>query len=221
MSKSSHAVRVLLHRIGVDGPARSRAFGGTGASPSGPRGRGPVLPVALAAVTMALAFTVGAAPVSASGVLQIEPELKNEAVYATRAHIEVEVATGTLELKWHGEYATSESGPWIAAGSGTTEKQSAGSQNEFPLSYNIFLGVGDENRANAALRHLTPSTVYYARFHVENSAHETAEKTFKFTTTAVAKPELIGAGCVSDQINLWRRRCDTGRSDVADDCYIR
>ena len=198
MSKSSHAVRVLLHRIGVAGPARARAFGGTGASACGSRGRGSVL--AVAALTVALALAVGAAPAGASGVLQIEPELYQPAVYATRAHIGVEVHTGGLEVKWRAEYATSESGPWTVAGSRTTEKLPSGG---FVINGNIFLeGPGEEvgqsgfgfGYADAMLRHLTPSTTYYARFHVESSANEAAERTFKFTTTAITKPEFFEVG---------------------------
>ncbi len=198
MSKSSHAVRVLLHRIGVAGPARARAFGGTGASPCGSRARGSVL--AVAAVTVALALAVGAAPAGASGVLQIEPELQEPVlVYATRAHIGVEVQTGSLEVKWRAEYATSESGPWTVAGSGTSEelKTEEGGAGGFLHSGNIFLEgpgeVGDRGfgYANALLRYLAPSTTYYARFHVESSANEAAERTFKFTTTAVSKPEIV------------------------------
>jgi hypothetical protein len=125
-----------------------------------------------------------AAPSLATNPPKFRPELREEKLFSTRAHIEAEFENGGGEVEWKGEYATSESGPWIAAGSGATGQPGGG-----PVS-SVALGQIVQNGAdNAFLHHLSPSTSYYARFHASNSAGS-AEKTFKFTTTAVARPEI-------------------------------
>ncbi len=67
-------------------------------------------------------FSCFAASALAAEPPQIKPELYNEYVFATRAHIAAEVLTGGVQLEWKGEYATSEKvleeGKGIAAGGG-------------------------------------------------------------------------------------------------------
>ncbi len=129
-------------------------------------------------------------------------ELSEESVYATRAYIAVEVQTtdnpqghdSGLQLKWYGEYATSPSGPWTMAGGGTTGIKIVEAEVEgFSVSVKISLGLGDSAEegefAEGVLRHLTPETTYYARFHAETE-DGSSEKTVEFRTTAVGKPEI-------------------------------
>jgi hypothetical protein len=147
---------------------------------------------------LAIAFAPLPVPALAADSPQFEGVLKEEAVYATRAHIAVEVFTGEVELEWHAEYAPAEengepppanSPLWILAGGGTTTQNALGT---FPFQEVLFLGAdpgGTYPHSGAIARHLTPGTAYYARFHAEN-AEGMAEKTFAFTTTAVTKPEV-------------------------------
>jgi hypothetical protein len=166
----------------------------------------------LVVLTAALALVVRGAPAfAASGPPQFEPTLYEEfegssggklapTVFATRAHIAVEIETGSLEVKWHGEYATSEAllneHKGTPAGGGTTEPNGPNGEDVFAYDEVIALGTNEHadtyyDNSQQILRHLAPSTTYYARFHAENSNHESAEKTFKFVTPGIAKPELI------------------------------
>ena len=149
--------------------------------------------VPLVAIVMVFALPLMSALASAPP--QFRGELDEEQVYASRAHIEVTVlvaSTEEPEAKWRGEYAPAEqngeappakSPLWTAAGGGTTRASS------------ISISLGDEDPAveTTILHHLTPSTTYYARFHVENEAHEKAEETYKFITTGATKPEVASA----------------------------
>jgi hypothetical protein len=147
-------------------------------------------------VTLAVLFalTIGVAmsqlmPAFASSPPSIGAELYEEVAGSTRAHIDASLNSGgDVEISWRGEYATSETllneGKGIVAASGHTEK----ANGEFALSQRVALGV--QTASGVILQHLQPSTTYYARFHVENSAKETAERTFSFVTASVALPEI-------------------------------
>ena len=193
MSKASHTVRSLLHRIGVAGPARLRAFGGSGASPFGPRRLG-LASVALAAVATVLVVALSAGTgvtAGASAALTCEvPQfrgLENEEVFATRAHIEESALEGNAEpapvVKWQTAYSTAADGPWTPAGEGTVAAD----------HFYVWLGALDAT-AKPVLHNLKPVTKYYARFQAENECSEkegvVAEAKVEFTTTAIAKPEI-------------------------------
>ncbi len=148
----------------------------------------------MCAVGAATAFAACEAP-------QFEPELLEERVYSTRAHIEAAVlitnAPSAPEVEWGGEYAPAEGGggpppppkkpgepPWTPAGGGTV------ANNEIAVE----LGAKDATDATI-LHHLSPKTIYYARFHVKVKCSSTeelsAEEQFKVEETkAVAAPEI-------------------------------
>ena len=174
----------------------------------------------LVALVVASAVAIVTSPASASGSPQFEPELYKPGglgsgsteVFATRAHVAVIVRTGGQEVKWHAEYAPAEGGhepaanssSWIVAGSGGGTGVGVNDQiiavlteaNEQPVEE--FEGHFDEG-SRLLIRHLTPDTIYYARFHAENPNHEAAEKTFQFITTAAAKPEAVAVGYVATE----------------------
>ncbi len=158
--------------------------------------------VILVFLGVAFACVVGAATAfAACEAPQFEPELLEERVYSTRAHIEAAVlitnAPSAPEVEWGGEYAPAEGGggppappkkpgesPWMLAGGGTI------------ASDEIALELGERDRTGATiLHHLSPKTIYYARFHVKvkcSSIEElSAEDEFKVEETkAVSVPEV-------------------------------
>lgn len=157
----------------------------------------------------ALAFVLGVAPAIASeqkysGPPTFSSELYEPAVFANRAHIVAFVEqTGSVELKWHAEYAPAEDGKeppanslsWVVTGSGANE--ASGEAGQFPSNEDVFLGPVPGPHfdgfgtieAKSVVRQLEPDALYYARFHAENE-YGKAEKTFEFTTLATAKPEI-------------------------------
>ena len=149
-----------------------------------------LVPVPFVVLAVAFALPLVSAFASESGPPLFRGELLEEEVYATRAHVEAYVEAGdheAPEAKWQAEYAPAEldgkaplanSGPWIACGSGTSEG-----------NFNVACGAQDAT-GTTMLHHLLPATIYYVRFHVENKAGLQTEETYKFTTTAVAKPEV-------------------------------
>ncbi len=156
------------------------------------------LPAAPAMLAAVLALAVLAAPAFASGPPQVRPELKEEVVYATRAHLVVEMEPGGLEVEWHAEYATSEKeleeGKGMPAGGETIpfpEKgQTLYSRGIGTEEFIIGNGFGGESHAaNAAFHHLEPSTPYYVRVVAKNADGE-ATRTFIFKTLPVGKPEI-------------------------------
>jgi hypothetical protein len=154
---------------------------GTGARLRGPRGRR-LLPVVVAALAVVVALTVVTSlALASSSPPEFSSELKEEAVYATRAYLVEDLGKGGLEVKWHAEYATNPSGPWTAAASETFGPSGGGVQE-------VSLGTDPPAKF---FHHLVPDTPYYARFQAENSAKEAAvSKTFTFKTTAVTEPEI-------------------------------
>ena len=151
---------------------------------------------------VAFACVVGAATAfAACEAPKFEPELLEERVYSTRAHIEAAVlitnAPSAPEVEWGGEYAPAEGGggppappkkpgesPWTLAGGGTIASDEIA----------VELGAKDGTGATI-LHHLSPKTIYYARFHVKvkcSSIEELfAEEQFKVEETkAVAAPEV-------------------------------
>ncbi len=199
MSHTERSTKIPSSRTGLFATlCRLLRVGGSGA-PSPKQGGRRLLPGVLVLAVLVVACVLPSTPALASEPPVFESEPYQEVVYATRAHIEVYVHMGITsippESKWHGEYAPAEadgeappvgSPLWVPAGSETL-------QEDFPR---IGLGVFDVGAGVKMLQHLKPSTTYYARFHAEN-AGGMAEKTFKFTTTAIAKPEVsqyIGGG---------------------------
>ena len=153
-----------------------------------------------AIVTAGVVFSCFAASALAAEPPQIKPELYTEAVFATRAHIAAEVLTGSVQLEWKGEYATSEQalkeGKGIAAGGGETETEPTGNYNsekELGLGTRDAEG-GDETQAGETewniLHHLIPNTTYYVRFIVKNHEGGKAERTFEFKTLPAGEPEI-------------------------------
>jgi hypothetical protein len=128
-----------------------------------------------ALLLLTVACVLPAASAHASGALAIEEELKESRIYATRAHITVEVQNGGGEFQWHAYYRPSGAGAWIAAASGTQ-----------PSDRVIYLGADPSGHV---LHHLTPNTAYEARFEVEKGK-ESSERTYAFATSKVAKPEV-------------------------------
>src|ERR1700729_410102 len=117
---------------------------------------------------------------------QFEPQLREPKAYATRAHVLAEVQTDEVKLEWHGEYSTSESGPWRPGGSGVTLN---------PIA-EVFLGSeesGESAPSEIAIHHLEPKEKYFVCFHAK-SAHGEAEKLYKFETTPSTKPEVVRPG---------------------------
>lgn len=145
-------------------------------------------PLAVLVVVFALPSTPAFA--SAPGPPHFEAELREEAVYATRAHIALEVQSFGLELECEGFYATKESGPWIPSGNLKTEPVDNGF---FPNGVSCFLGTdpgGGTLHVKALIRQLAPKTTYYAFFKAKNSEGSVESKIFSFTTTAASKPEI-------------------------------
>lgn len=163
---------------------------GTGARPPIRRALHVLAIAPLAAIAIAFALPLVSARASVPPP-QFRGEPLQEEVYATRAHIEAYVLLGNTEApeaKWQGEYAPAEkdgkpppaeSKSWIAAGGGTT----------FSTPIFIALGAKDDAVGATILHHLTPSTTYYARFHVKDEGGP-AEETYEFTTPAVTKSEV-------------------------------
>lgn len=122
-------------------------------------------------------------------------------VFSTRVHLIEVLQTGQVQAGWVAEYAPGEgcpgschppvagSGSWVVTGSGKTEELGG----KFEPSVEAFLGSvpSPGQTALALLHHLSPETTYYARFHGDNSNSEHAEQTFEFTTSPVAKPEVL------------------------------
>ncbi len=174
---------------------------GVGAGRSRRSRRGVAIIIALLALIVG--FTTQLIPALASSPPSIGAELYEEAVGSTRAHIEVQLFAGgnNVEISWRGEYATSEAllneGKGIVADSGHTSEHEGGNAGLFPDEARTSLGTEDAissdssaNNTNNMLHHLQPSTMYYARFHVENVAKETVSRTFSFTTRPAAAPEI-------------------------------
>lgn len=155
--------------------------------------------LALGLLLTALALLASAAPAFACETPLIKGQLFEPHVFATRAHILVESNVGsdtTLKSKWSAEYAPAAAGgqpPPPASPSWTPAPASATAEEGAPL---LFLTEKKGERSETArslIHHLEPATAYYARFHLENECAEKAERTFEFTTTAVAKPEITDA----------------------------
>jgi phosphodiesterase/alkaline phosphatase D-like protein len=127
-----------------------------------------------------------------------EKELKEEAVYSTRAHIAVEMFTGELPTEWVSEYCngkdgtcTEGEGNWVKSAEGEAQLDVKG---VLPFQEVDFLGK--ESGAflyphrTALIRNLEPSTIYYARFKAKNSAGSATSVIFNFTTNPIKKPEF-------------------------------
>jgi hypothetical protein len=176
----------ILRAVAIRGG--SAGAGGSGAPPSilvAGRPRNALVLIALAAA--ALVLTVSP-PALAAGPPVIESfgpansdNLTEHGAYATRAFFEVAFQLGGSETHWHFEYATSKTGPWTGAGSGTAN-----------LAGGTSADVKPEN--NTGIRHLTPNTIYYLRFAAENASGK-AEETFNFKTTPITAPEFLYALC--------------------------
>ncbi len=120
---------------------------------------------------------------------QIEGELSDEHVFATRAHIAVVVPTQEVPAAWEGEIATSPGGPWTVVGSGSIGSHTEeGGQYGF-VALGTIDGTSEGGPRFAVIHHLTPATAYYVRFKVTNEAGS-AERAFEFTTLPVGKPEI-------------------------------
>jgi hypothetical protein len=121
---------------------------------------------------------------------QLQGELRDEHVYATRATLEEQVETFGAVATWRAEYATSEKalgeGSGTPAGAGTIEPGG---------DTTISIGAPDATTGTnvaaqyCVLHHLDPSSTYYARFVLED-AEGTTSKIFKFTTLPVNAPEI-------------------------------
>ena len=141
----------------------------------------------LAGVLVAVAFA--ASPALAAGPPKFA-SLETFEIHATRASVNgfflldgSESPTGVngSETQWRIEYATSEAGPWIIAGSGTSPP-----------------GPADNvERGGVELTHLTPRTSYVTRMVLENGTGNATE-TAQFTTTSVGAPEFLRPGCGSE-----------------------
>ena len=104
-------------------------------------------------------------------------------------------------IEWKDEYAPAEEGgappaaeskSWMPAGNGSeTQHEPGGGESAFELGPASNGFRTSLSGVLSFVRHLQPETVYYARFHVKDEGG-TAEKTFKFTTLPVSKPELEG-----------------------------
>jgi hypothetical protein len=132
---------------------------------------------------------------SAQGGDQVPPHfekmLKEETVYATRAHIAIEVFPEGDELEWKAEYASSESELGTSKATTDGEGKIEGEGKPVPREV-LFLGSESGTvypHPNALVRDLKPGTVYYARFHAGNE-YGKSEATFMFKTTAEEKPEV-------------------------------
>ena len=142
----------------------------------------------------ALAAVASLAFASSPPVIDTQPD--EEEVFATRVHLTVDVSEAA-EAAWRAEYITvqklkeaeekHETASWTVASSGTASNSSS----------TLFLGSDipgetgvNHSDSDSDLPHLEPSTTYDARFHIENPAKETAERTFTFTTIAITKPEI-------------------------------
>ncbi len=137
---------------------------------------GAALALGLLSFSVAPAFASPGPPTIANAVVG--------AVHATRAAVGAHIDAHESDTTFRLEDATSESGPWTVADSGTCP---AGNEN-------CEDGDGDGAEISRIPRHLKPSTHYFARFIAENPFGK-AEKTLKFTTTAVGPPEFLNGEC--------------------------
>ena len=150
-------------------------------------------------VMLAAVLLVGvalAAQAAASNTPVIKPELHDFEVFSTRAHIEAfaELSnTEAVEATWSGEYAPAEpDGSAPAAGSKAWKL--AGGATETRSVFEMPLGAHEPDANDQVmLQHLAPSTTYYARFHVSDTAGP-AQETFKFKTFAATTPEIAKNG---------------------------
>ncbi len=178
---------------------------------------------------VAFACVVGAATAfAACEAPQFEPELLEERVYSTRAHIEAAVlitnAPSAPKVEWGGEYAPAEGNggpppppkkpgepPWTLAGGGTIASDEIA----------VELGEKDETGATI-LHHLLPKAIYYARFHVKvkcSSIEElSAEDEFKLEETkAVSAPEVaryFGGGPTTFRVGATSPTTAVGEAQV-------
>ncbi len=185
--------------------------------------------VTLAVLSVALVCVVGAATAfAACEAPKFEPELLEERVYSTRAHIEAAVLIGNTlpapEVEWGGEYAPAEGGggsppppkkpgesPWTLAGGGTIASDEIA----------VELGAKDGTGATI-LHHLSPKTIYYARFHVKvkcSSTEEFAvEEQFRVEETkAVSEPEVArysGGGPTTFRVGATSPTTAVGEAQV-------
>jgi hypothetical protein len=167
-----------------------------------------VLSVAALLVVVLGSLSFSASAFAAEQPPQFQPELNDELVVSTRAHIVAGVetdASGAAEFKWTAEYALAEGGHepaknspfWITDGGGTYVAHSLSNVENIALGE---LGEGDQS-AQAVVHHLAPETTYYARFRVENvESHLSGEKTFEFRTAAIRKPEVARLGGLADTV---------------------
>lgn len=169
------------------------------------RGESSLGKVKTSRAVLALAGTatvfIGALLLTAAALAVEPPKIRGEIlgvkVFATRAHFGVFVVSRDIETKWRDEYAPAEndgeppaanSPSWVIGGSGAYEGGVDNPENQ------LVLGGEDASSGSSpdenVLHHLRPDAAYYARFHVENSEHQTDEGTYKFTTTDITKPEI-------------------------------
>ncbi len=152
-----------------------------------------VLWLALGVFVVSLMLPLTTALASEGEAPKIRPELVEEEIFSTRAHIEAQAnisATEALDVHWWGEIATSEVAldkkEGVLVGEETTHVGGL---------LNMTLGEKDVAESETVLRYvapglsLSPSTPYYVRLHVKDAYGED-EKTFTFITAAIAAPEI-------------------------------
>ncbi len=191
-------LRAFLRAQGTGAPARrsdraSRSDSSRGSKApafvsSAPRRR--ALRLASAALIAVSAALLLAAPAFASSPFRIEEQPFREEVFPTRTILVASVIDeNVVPFEWHAEYATSET--LLDEGKGTPAGAGTGTVTVNNPAERVSLGhqAGQQNEFGI-VHHLEPLTTYYARFFAKTDTAEEAAMVFKFTTLAVAKPEL-------------------------------
>ncbi len=152
-----------------------------------------LIPAALAVLSLAGFASSAFAAVGPPGWGELPQYPPNVVVHSTRASIYVTLFVEGLPTKWKAEYAPAEadgeappegSPAWKVSNSGVEPGSAQGRVAIAPPE----AGLGPPD---AWLRHLVPSTSYYARFIAENadSVHPTVD-TIPFKTLPIAPPEV-------------------------------
>ena len=158
---------------------------------SGARSRRAAVAAVASLVTVAGVFGLVAAPALASPpTILLNSSSGNElTAYSTRASATAILGPGKFEtfdgLKthWRFEYATSKTGPWTVADNVTLSETPSQTEIE-----RLEIGAKDAT-LRLELHHLSPNTLYYGRYVVENVEGK-AELPIEFKTLDIVRPEI-------------------------------
>ncbi len=172
--------------------------------------RGPASRYATIVTVMVVGVLAIASSASAAGAPRwiLPPEVL--IVHSTRVTFQMTLDSEELETKWKAQYAPAESNGlapaedstnWVTVDEGEIPA-------ELPPKHTVPLGHVDPDEfgnAPVELRHLTPATLYYARFTAENadSKGTPTVAVVPFTTLEVSLPEVPRLGQVEQEAPVF------------------